>query len=392
VTATYGSLESSIKGLKIFARRYFYNAKRLSGIMDQERKYCPNCYNPVEAGLEECPRCFTKISHNLENYLLAKYKIFTLIGVFGALSIYLLTTSDQNNHDQLLLSGSLFCLTIVIILSGICIWDLFVYSMKKEKIDFQNLTIWDIFRSVKPLPSILLFAAFFSALIFILTLFVLSNNAVNYTIVSTIILIAMAIIFISVIYYPYRYFIEKWKNNWFRAIIFVFLLFVLFLYIKNQITILPYEPISISLTAIISSILIILLLQCLRLMYRDMTSENSVTTTDETTVTPKRKTDDLTIENQAEPRTKGSQKKLNKWRQSEGILFAFALIIIGIALNTFFIWVWGDKFSLFLPFGYGFLFLGVTLIVNNRFSQKVEVDALNSKIEELSTMIDDMKK
>ena len=177
--------------------------------MDQEKKYCPNCYNPVETGLEECPRCFTKISHNLENYLLAKYKIFTLIGVFGALSIYLLTTSNQNNNNSLLLSGSLFCLTIVIILSGICIWDLFVYSMKKEKIDYQNLTIWDIFRSVKPLPSIILFAAFFAALIFILALYVLSNNSVNYAIVSAVVLTAMAIIFISILYYPYRYFIEK---------------------------------------------------------------------------------------------------------------------------------------------------------------------------------------
>lgn len=360
--------------------------------MDQKRKYCPNCYNPVEIGSDECSRCFTKISHNLENFLLAKYKIFTLIGVFGALSIYLLTTSNQNNNDSLLLSGSLFCLTIVIILSGICIWDLSVYSIKNEKIDFQNLTIWDIFRSVKPLPSIILFAAFFAALIFILVLYVLSNNAANYTIISAVLLTAIAIVAISIVYYPYRYFIERW-NNWIRAVIFIVLLSALFSFIKTQITTLSYNLINVSLTAIISLIIIVLLAKCLVLMYRNLTSAKQVTSIDTTTVKSERKNDDLTVEDHTEPQPKESVRELNGWSlRDKKILYAIALIIFGLVLNFIFILVCGNQVSLFLPFGYGIYFLGLTLIVNSWFSQKEDFDSLNSKIEELSMKIEDMKK
>ena len=105
--------------------------------MEPGKIFCPNCYNQVETGLTECPRCFTRISNNLENFLLAKYKIFTLIGVFGALSIYLLTTSQKNSDNSLLLLGSLYCLTIVLILSVICIWDLLSYTFK-SKSRFQD--------------------------------------------------------------------------------------------------------------------------------------------------------------------------------------------------------------------------------------------------------------
>ena len=185
---------------------------------------------------------------------------------------------------------------------------------------------------------------------------------------------------------------EKCKNNWFRAVVFGLLLFLLFSYIKNQITILPYEPISISLTAIVSSILIVLLLQCLRLMYRDMTSEKCVIPIDTTIVKSERKTDALTVEDHTEHQTKGSIRNLNEGSLTgRKFLFAIALIIFGIALNFIFILVYGDKSSLYLPFGYGVYFLGLTLIVNSWFSQKEEVISLKLKIEELSKKIDDMK-
>ena len=140
------------------------------------------------------------------------------------------------------------------------------------------------------------------------------------------------------------------------------MLFLLFSYIKNQITILPYEPISISLTAIVSSILIVLLLQCLRLMYKDMTSEKCVIPIDKS----ERKTDALTVEDHTEHQTKGSIRNLNEGSLTgRKFLFAIALIIFGIALNFIFILVYGDKSSFYLPFGYGVYFLGLTLIVNS---------------------------
>jgi hypothetical protein len=317
--------------------------------MEPRKIYCPNCYNPIENDSKECPRCFTIISHNLENFLLAKYKIFTLIGVFGALSIYLLTTSNQNGGDPLLLSGSLFSLTLVIILSGICIWDLLTYfSTKNEKIDYQNLSIGDIFRKIRSLPSFILFSVFFSALIFILALFVLSNKAANYSIISTVFLTVVAIIFISIVYYPYRYFIEK-MNNWIRAIIFVFLLYALFSFIQTQILKLPFEPISISLTAIVSLILIILLGRCLQLMYRDMTSEKSGLTMDTTPDTQDEDNKEITENKKTDPTENQNKKSGGK----EKIAVAFALVIIGVFLN----------FVLILVFG-----------INHRYTYRLDMD------------------
>lgn len=360
--------------------------------MDQTKKYCPNCYNQVENGSEECPRCYTKISHNLENFLLAKYKIFTLIGVFGALSIYLLTTSQKNSDSSLLLLGSLYCLTIVIILSGICIWDLFIYSFRDQKIDYKNLSIRDIFYNVKPLPALILFTAFFCVLIFILSIYILSNTAVNETIIYSFFLTAVAIIAISVIYYPYRYFVEKF-NNWIRAVIFVFLLFALFSFIKTQITTGPNNPISISLTAIFSSILIVLLIKCLALMYRDMISVKNVPSIDTTPVEPERKSEGLPIEDRTEPQKKELTGNPNeKNRDERRKLFGIALIVLGIILNFIIILIFGNNSPLYTPFGFGVYFLGLTLVVNSWFSQKEEFISLNSKIEELSKKIDDTKK
>ena len=156
-----------------------------------------------------------------------------------------------------------------------------------------------MFQSVKSLPAFILFAGFFSGLIFILTTYILSNKAVNQTVISTVFLTAIAIIFISFLYYPYRYFIEKF-NNWIRAFIFVLLLFGLFSFIKSQITTLPFELISVSLTTIVSLILIVLLGKCLGLMYRDLISEKDVTPIDPT-IDIKRKNKGLTIENHTKP-------------------------------------------------------------------------------------------
>nr|WP_319377113.1 zinc ribbon domain-containing protein [uncultured Methanoregula sp.] len=327
--------------------------------MEPAKIYCPNCYNQVENGSKECPRCYTKISHNLENFLLGKYKIFTLIGVFGALSIYLLTISQKNDDNSLLLLGSLYCLTIVIILSAISIWDLFVYSFKNQKIDYKKFSIYDIFYSVKPLPALILFTAFFCVLIFILSIFILSNPAVNETIIYAFLLTAVAIIAISIIYHPYRFFLEKW-NNWIRAAIFIFLLIALFSIIKNQISDGLNNPLSLALTAIFSSILIILLINCLELMYREMTTEKEVKPIDPTII------DGHTKLEMKDP----AKNPIEKNRERRKILFAIVLIILGVILNFILVLVLGDKSSLYLPFGYGVYFLGLSLIVNSWFSLK----------------------
>jgi uncharacterized membrane protein YidH (DUF202 family) len=245
--------------------------------MEQEIKYCPNCYNQIENDSEECPRCFTKISRNLENFLLAKYKLFTLIGVFGALSIYLLTTSQQNGNDPILRSGSFFSLIIVIILSAICVWDLIRY-FRIEDPDYKELPVSAIIKSVRTLPALIMFLVFFVGLILILTLYVLLNTKIGPAVVFTLFIIGFSL-FLIVFYYTFRYQTEKIMeklegrkaNIWIIGLISFSLILALTQIIKNQITVLPLDIGNLSFSIICSIVFIALLINFLKLMYKEMT-------------------------------------------------------------------------------------------------------------------------
>ena len=228
------AIRVKIKQGQSFRNRNFHADIKLIELMDQGKKFCPNCNSLVESNSDICSHCFTKISRNLENFLLIKYKIFTLIGVFGALSIYLLNPSLQNANDEILRAGSFFSLVIVLILSLSCIWDL-IRFIQIEEPDYKNLTIKDSVKIVRTLPAIIMFFSFFIGLILILTLYVLSNLKVSQAIIIALFIIAFTIFYIAVIYLPYRHLLEKHTDIWSRGFLaFVFIL-ALVQFIKNQI-------------------------------------------------------------------------------------------------------------------------------------------------------------
>ncbi len=177
--------------------------------MDQNLKYCPNCDCKIDTESQECPRCYTKVSRNLENFLLAKYKLFTLIGIFGALSIYLLNNAipASNPSNPFLHAGSLLSLMIVIILSIICIWDL-VHYIKIEEPDYKEFPWSTLIKSIRTLPAIIMFFVFFICLISILAIYVLSNPQMAQVFIFTLFIIVFLLIFIGT-YYIYRYCLEK---------------------------------------------------------------------------------------------------------------------------------------------------------------------------------------
>jgi len=256
--------------------------------MEQDTKYCPNCCNQFESNYDECPRCFTKISRNLENFLLAKYKLFTLIGVFGALSIYLL---NQNGDNQILHAGSFFSLIIVIILSLICVWDLICF-IKIEESDYKEFPWTTVITSLKILPTLFMFLVFFIGLILILTGYVVSDKRIFSAIIYTIFLIAFSIFAIT-IYFIYRYLIEKaleklperlpykLKPKILTIRLLILGVFSFFLILAttqiafNQITgVVPLDVGDVSVSCIISISILTLLTACLKFMFKDMTLLN----------------------------------------------------------------------------------------------------------------------
>jgi len=258
--------------------------------MDQNQKYCPNCDCKVNTDSQECPRCYTKVSRNLENFLLAKYKLFTLIGIFGALSIYLLNnaTPESNPSNPFLHVGSLLSLMIVIILSIICIWDL-VHFIKIEEPDYKEFPLSTIIKSIRILPAMILFFVFFICLISILTIYVLSNPQMAQVFVFTLSIIVFLLIFIGT-YYTYRYYFEKLpellnekltgkiSDIGIRRVIIVifgvfsfFLVFLVAQMIQTQILVLPMSSGNLTLSLIGIIICITLLIDCLNLMYKRLT-------------------------------------------------------------------------------------------------------------------------
>lgn len=116
-----------------------------------------------------------------------------------------------------------------------------------------------------------MFLSFFIGLILVLTLYILSNVKVGQAIVISMFMIGITIFCIAVIYHPYRHIMEKYTNIWVRGIIVFLFISALVQFIITQIFTLPWDIGNLSMTSIFSIIIIVLLIDCLTLMYRDMT-------------------------------------------------------------------------------------------------------------------------
>ncbi len=93
---------------------------------------CPNCNTEIADHLTRCWVCDSNLI-TLENYLNKKNKILVIIGVFGALSIYLQQTASINNDNFFLQLGSGMSLFLMTVLSSNLILDYWGYVKKYPK-------------------------------------------------------------------------------------------------------------------------------------------------------------------------------------------------------------------------------------------------------------------
>lgn len=195
--------------------------------------YCQNCGYELEDGSKICKRCNLVAAFNLENFLLSKYKLFAIIGIFGARSVYLSTTAATHGNNQFLQYGSYISLSIVILLSFICGWDLIRYSFKILQFPFdgnEHYYVW--FKLGLRFSTILLFMSFFVAVIGFISMYILSSDTTIATSLILTIIVDFFIMFIvATFYFPVRSQIET-GSTLFRFFIDSILILLLFFMIK----------------------------------------------------------------------------------------------------------------------------------------------------------------
>jgi hypothetical protein len=197
------------------------------------KRFCQNCGFELDEGSTVCNRCNVVAKINLENYLLSKYKLLTIIGIFGALSVYLSTTSSTQGGNEFLQYGSYICLAIVILLSLIWGWGLIQYSFTILQFPFDrnfHLKLW--FERGVRFSLIVLFMSFFASIILLISLYILTNVEIAETLAYSVFLDFFLLVIITAIYFPYRSLIESFGITG-RFIMSFLLILVLILTIGN---------------------------------------------------------------------------------------------------------------------------------------------------------------
>jgi len=94
---------------------------------------CPNCNTDVADHLTVCWACNSNLV-TLENYLSKKNKILVIIGVFGALSLYLMQTANSYESNFFLQLGSGISLLVMVVLTSIIISNCYLFIKKYPKL------------------------------------------------------------------------------------------------------------------------------------------------------------------------------------------------------------------------------------------------------------------
>ena len=243
--------------------------------MRDQKIYCQNCGNELDGDSNVCNRCNVVAKINLENYLLSKYKLLTIIGIFGALSVYLSTTSSTQGGNEFLQYGSYISLAIVILLSLIWGWGLIQYSLAILQFPFDggfHYREWAE-RGLR-FSLIVLFISFFASVILLISFYILTKREIAETLIYSIVVDFFLLMIITGIYFPYRSVIEK-SGITVRFIMNFLLIFILFYTIQqfSTDTTSKWPFIIVQIFFIILNTYLIL--RCSVLIYREMNTKVS---------------------------------------------------------------------------------------------------------------------
>lgn len=238
--------------------------------MDEPKYFCQNCGFELDEGSKICRRCNVVAALNLENFLLSKYKLLAIIGIFGALSVYLSTTATSHGNNMFLQYGSYISLSIVILLSIICGWDLVLYSFKILQFPFDGENhYWTWLKLAFRFSTILLFVIFFASVIFSISIYILSDITIAEPLIYSIAIDFLILLIITGIYFPYRSWIES-SGNPFRFFLNFFLILSLVIAIRQLFSENPDKLFNIIMDSIFIILVLFLLLRSSMLIFTTM--------------------------------------------------------------------------------------------------------------------------
>jgi hypothetical protein len=184
---------------------------------------CPNCNTEIADHLTHCWVCDSNLI-TLENYLNKKNKILVIIGVFGALSIYLLQTANTYNGNYLLQLGSGMSLLVMVVLSSHLILDCNKYIKKYPKnageSDSTGYPQW--IKHTTDLLYLYAFLAGLSVIVITVLLFMLLFSNINEIAASITFGFIFIFLFVAFILMPTDSIVRK--ENFFGTLFVIFLL------------------------------------------------------------------------------------------------------------------------------------------------------------------------
>lgn len=204
---------------------------------------CPNCNTDIADHLNVCWFCGSNLI-TLENFLNKKNKIIVIIGVFGALSIYLSQTAVNNNNNFFLQFGSGISLLIMTALASLLTKECYSFIQKFPKYrEYQGTGYSKWFRQTTELLYLwIFFTGFFSIVIFVL-LFMLFFSNINEFVLKIIFGCVLAILFVPFIILPSDYFVRQkiWWKQFILLLMYEFLIFYeILLFLKDITNILSF--------------------------------------------------------------------------------------------------------------------------------------------------------
>jgi hypothetical protein len=238
--------------------------------MDASKSFCQNCGFELEEGSTTCKRCNLVAATNLENFLLSKYKLLAIIGIFGALSVYLSTTAATHGDNAALQYGSYISLAIVILLSLNFGWDITLYSLKILQFQFDgtpHYRAW--FKLAFRFAIALLFISFFTGVILSIAFYIVSDITLAQSLMYSITLDFIVLLIITTIYFPYRSLIESSGIYVKMGLLFLLILMLLFA-IKSTIAQQNEQWFSIIVTLVFIIISVYLIIRSSFLIYKDL--------------------------------------------------------------------------------------------------------------------------
>jgi hypothetical protein len=165
---------------------------------------CKNCGHNVEDDSKYCPQCGQAIHGcTIEDFLDANFRIFAVIGVFGAMALYLASFAEKNENTFLLQAGSLLSLTIVVLLSVNLVFRVSPYLKNcaaSEKAMEESYRSW--LKLSWNIIQIQVFRAVFLLIIACIALYLLIYSNMNSALLNSLGALIMLLIMITFIYMP----------------------------------------------------------------------------------------------------------------------------------------------------------------------------------------------